>query len=130
MDNKDVRFTDKKIDDSWKEQIAKDKGSKTEEAAPTKEDRVKHPPTTSPAPATSKVFLNFITSLGYQAMMQLGEIPNPETSQPETNLDAAREIIDLLIHLNEKTKGNLSSEEQDFFSGVLPELQLHFTRKS
>ena len=61
-------------------------------------------------------------------MMHLGEIPNPETQKREVNLEAAREIIDLLGQLKEKSQGNLSAEEMDFFNSLLPELQLKFSQ--
>jgi hypothetical protein len=124
--DKDIRFTEKKVDESWKDQAAREKGEPAN--AHTK------PATAGPEPSakehkTSQLFLNFVTSLGLQAMMHLGEIPNPETKKHEVHLDGAREIIDLLVQLKEKTQGNLSREESEFFTRFLPELQLKFAQR-
>jgi len=56
-------------------------------------------------------------------------MPNPATQTTEVNVDAVREIIDLLNVLKEKTAGNLSDEEQYFFDHFLPDLQLKFAAK-
>lgn len=130
--DKDIRFTEKKIDESWKEQAFREKVTQpktTPKSAP-------EPPVDTPKPVkadsakTSKPFFNFINSLGFQAMIQLGEIPNPETNVKEVNLDACREIIDLLNSLKEKTQGNWGDEEEYFFTRFLPELQLKFASKA
>jgi hypothetical protein len=121
MSDKEIKFTEKKVDDSWKDQVNREKGA----SAPRGSEARK--PT---AAKTSKPFISLLSSLGYQAMFALGEIPNPETQQPEVNLEAAREIIDLLTAIKEKTEGHLSPEEMDVFQTLLPELQLKFTQKA
>ena len=97
--DKDIRFTEKKVDESWKEQ-----------AETVKAKAAAVPPAAAKAkPAeTSKAFLSLVQSLGYQALMNLGEIPNPMTQQTELNPEGAKEAIDLLIALRDKTRGNLS----------------------
>ena len=124
MNDIEIKFTEKKVDEGWKDQVNREKGA----AAPPAGESA---PQKSPAAAkTSKPFLNLLSSLSYQAMFHLGEIPNPETQQPELNLEAAREIIDLLLALKEKTAGNLSPEEAEVFQTLLPELQIKFSRKA
>ena len=124
MSDKEIKFSEKKVDDSWKEQVTREKGtadSKLKENSPRK----------STANTTvSKPFLNLLSSLGYQAMFHLGEIPNPETQQPEINLEAAREVIDLLLAIKAKSEGNLSPEEAEVFQKLLPELQLKFSQRA
>ena len=117
---KDIKFSEKKVDESWKEQAAREVNAAMPVASSPKPQQTQ----------TSKIFLNFVTSLGLQTMIHLGEIPNPETRTKEVNLQAAREIIDLLNHLKAKTEGNLSAEEKDFFDSVLPELQMKFAEKA
>ncbi len=125
--DKDIRFTDKKVDDSWKEQAAREKGIQQ----PREQKKEPARQTQSPAPAeTSAVYFNFVTSLSYQAMMHLGEIPNPSTRKNEVNLEAAKEIIDLLVEFKKKSQGNTSDQERDFFENVLPELQLRYAQKA
>ena len=119
-DDKEIRFTQKKVDESWKDQIVKEK-SVTPSAPPA---------SAKPKPQASKAFVNLMTSLGYQAMMHLGEIPSPDTNQPEVSLPAAKEIIELLIALKQKTEGNLSPEEAQVLESLIPELQMKFAQKA
>ena len=68
-------------------------------------------------------FFNYIASLGFQTMIFLGEMPNPITNQVEKNLKQAKFLIDTLVILRDKTKGNLSKEEDDLLNGSIYELQ-------
>ena len=127
---KDIRFTEKKVDENWKEQTSKEKGKIVPPGGGAAQSSPQSKADEKPsAAATSKIFLNLLSSLGVQAMMHLGEIPNPETREKEINLEAAREIIDLLAELRKKTTGNLSAQETEFFSQVLPELQMKFAKQ-
>jgi len=60
--------------------------------------------------------------------MHLGEIPDPMTQQRELNTDAAKEAIDLLIALRDKTQGNLSDEEKKMLETLLTQLQIKFSQ--
>jgi hypothetical protein len=71
-------------------------------------------------------FFNYIASLGFQTMIFLGEMPNPITNQVEKNLKQAKFLIDTLVILRDKTKGNLSKEEDDLLNGSIYELQLRY----
>ena len=71
-------------------------------------------------------FFNYIASLGFQTMIFLGEMPNPITNQIEKNLKQAKFLIDTLVILRDKTKGNLSKEEDDLLNGSIYELQLRY----
>ncbi len=71
-------------------------------------------------------FFNYIASLGFQAMIFLGEMPNPMTNQVEKNLKQAKFLIDTLVILREKTKGNLTKEEDDILNGSIYELQMRY----
>jgi len=75
-------------------------------------------------------FFNYIASLGFQTMIFLGEMPNPITNQTEKNLKQAKFLIDTLVILRDKTKGNLSKEEDDLLNGSIYELQLRFVELS
>lgn len=125
---KDIRYTEKKIDESWKEHMIRDKAKMTGQtddgkrtSDPEHERRRAEP--------TSRHFVNLVSSLGYQAMVQLGELPDPSTQASQINLDAAREIINLLAALKLKTAGNLSDEEMRLLNNLLTELQLKFSQK-
>ncbi len=71
-------------------------------------------------------FLNYITSLGFQAMIFLGEIPSPVTNEVEKNIEQAKFLIDTLVMLREKTKGNLNPQEDNLLNASIYELQLRF----
>lgn len=119
--DKDIRISQKKVDESWKDQIEKDRQRFAPSPAPSTSEK-----TSATEPVTSKVFLSFINSLAYQVLYHLGEIP--EASVGEVNLDAAREMIDILVTLQSKTQGNLSKQEAAAFKTLIPELQMKFTQ--
>ena len=75
-------------------------------------------------------FFNYIASLGFQTMIFLGEMPNPITNQIEKNLKQAKFLIDTLGILRDKTKGNLSKEEDDLLNGSIYELELRYVELS
>jgi hypothetical protein len=75
-------------------------------------------------------FGTFVLSLGSSALVHLGEIQHPETAEAKENLALARQTIDLLAMLQEKTKGNLTEPEARFLSDLLADLRLKFVEKS
>lgn len=75
-------------------------------------------------------FSTFVLSLSHSALMHLGQAPNPETGQVERNLPLARQTIDLIGMLDEKTKGNLSGEEERLIGQILFDLRLRFVELS
>jgi len=105
---KDVKFTKKKEDKDWKEKAAEDK-----------KKEFKMPP-------LEVNFMMFITSLSMQAMMSLGIYPNPITKKEEKNLDATKYTIDTITMLQEKTKGNLTSEESRLIDNILYDLRMKY----
>jgi len=86
------------------------------------------PPAAPPAdaPRRSPVFENLIRSLGQNAAMLLGGYADPRTGQPVLDLEGAREMIDMLDILREKTQGNLALEEDTLLLDVLGNLKLAF----
>ena len=75
-------------------------------------------------------FSLLILSLSSTAFMQLGEIPDPTTGRTEISLDAARHTIDMIEMLREKTRGNLTAEEERLISEILSELKLAYVHKA
>ena len=83
------------------------------------------------APHTGPVdFGTFVLSLGSSALVHLGEIQHPDTPEAKENMLLARQTIDLLAMLEEKTRGNLTAEETRFLSDLLADLRLKFVEKS
>jgi hypothetical protein len=74
----------------------------------------------------SPAFENLIRSLGQNAAMLLGGYADPRTGQPVLDLEGAREMIDMLDVLREKTRGNLAAEEDSLLLDVLGNLKLAF----
>ena len=85
-------------------------------------DRMQEPP---PLNVTT-----FLLSLATSVQMYLGLIANPQTKLVETNLAAARETIDLLGILEEKTRGNLTPEEQRLLEHVLYDLRMQYLEQT
>ncbi len=71
-------------------------------------------------------FATFVLSLSHSALMHLGEAPHPETNTVEQNIPLARQTIDLLGVLEEKTKGNLTGDEERLLHQVLYDLRMRF----
>lgn len=76
-------------------------------------------------------FYTFVLSLGSSAFVHLGDAPHPETGElAEANLLLAKQTIDILSMLAEKTRGNLTPEESKFLEGMLTDLRLRYVTKS
>jgi hypothetical protein len=75
-------------------------------------------------------FATFILSLSHSALMHLGEAPDPETGSVERNLPLARQTIDLIAMLEEKTRGNLVGEEERLIGQILFDLRMRFVEQS
>ncbi|HAM38352.1 MAG: hypothetical protein A2474_02720 [Elusimicrobia bacterium RIFOXYC2_FULL_34_12] len=71
-------------------------------------------------------FFSLIISLSAAAMQQLGKIANPVTNKIEKSVEQAKISIDMLIMLREKTKGNLSVEENKLLDSTISDLQLNY----
>lgn len=89
------------------------------------------PGASGPAPApetmsTRDLFLGLVHSFQAAAMQQMGKTVNPFTQEIERDLPQAQLSIDMLRMLEERTKGNLTSEESRFLAHVLRELQLNY----
>ena len=75
-------------------------------------------------------FPSYILSYYTQGLVLLGEVPNPYTNKKEEDVEAARHMIDILSMLEQKTKGNLSKEEEQLLESVLYELRMKFMAKT
>ena len=87
-------------------------------------------PTSEEAAGTAMNFSSFLLSLATTGMVHLGEIADPVTGQKVANLDAAKQMIEILSILKEKTNGNLSADEVRLLDSLLYELQMNFVNKS
>ncbi|MBI4430456.1 MAG: DUF1844 domain-containing protein [Candidatus Omnitrophica bacterium] len=117
--SKDIRFSDKKVDETWKETVARETGQAKSDTGATEENQGRSKAQTTP-------FIVLISSLGMQALIQLGEVEDPATGVRGQDLTGAQATIDLLADLNKKTRGNLSKQEVRMLEGLLYDLQMKF----
>jgi hypothetical protein len=75
-------------------------------------------------------FSTFVFSLNASVLLHLGEYPDPATGKTELDLPLAKQTIDLIGMLEEKTRGNLSPDEENLIKSVLYDLRLRYVQKS
>jgi hypothetical protein len=75
-------------------------------------------------------FINFILSLSTSAMMHFGDIPDPVTNEKKKNIALAKQTIDILGMLKDKTKGNLTKEEENVIDELLYNLRLRYINET
>ncbi len=74
-------------------------------------------------------FSSFVFSLSTSVMYHLGDFPDPVSQKTEKNLAAAKQTIDILGMLKEKTEGNLDDNEKDLLDGMLFELRMRYVKE-
>ena len=110
------------------------RGSAGSEAAPTTASPVKEAASSADAvsdasrttPIPPVTFSSFVISLGSSSLMLMGEQLDPQQAPMPVNLPQAKEIIDLLSVLEDKTKGNLTSDEQTVLRDMLYALRMKY----
>lgn len=110
------------------------------EPAPPPQSEVKQPPRSAQeerrrtmadkATNPNTAFTDFIEPLIAQAYMSLGLLRNPYQPQAKIDVAAARQMIEILTLLQEKTRNNLTPEEDDFLMTHLGELKLAFVQRT
>ena len=120
--------TKKKVDESWKDNVKKEKEAVDATVQPSAE--------TVPDAAESShfepSFSSLVTTLGMQAFVALGEFQGqaPAEQAPSVDLAQAKSLIDLLQILSEKPKGNLTLDETAMLQEILYGLKMKFIEKS
>ncbi len=123
---------------------AKDEKTKTH---PATDEPAQPPPEIEPAPEAEAAepaetdaseeqppfpeinFSTFIVSLNASALLHLGAIEDPTTGQKTKNLSMAKQTIDILNMLEEKTDGNLNNEEKNLLKNMLYDLRLMYVKE-
>ncbi len=80
-------------------------------------------------PLPEITFASFIMSLGTSVFFHLGDLPHPETGAAEKNLPLAKQTIDLLGLLRDKTRNNLTAEEENIFDHLLYDLRMRYVKE-
>ena len=71
-------------------------------------------------------FISLTMMLASAAWQQLGKVPNPVTGKLEKEIANAQVTIELLVMIRDKTKGNLSAEEEKLINNTISDLQLNY----
>lgn len=79
---------------------------------------------------TNVNFSTFILSLASATFIELGLVEDPLSNKKNTNLDAAKQHIDLLQILQDKTRGNLDDEERGLLERILRDVRLQYVKAS
>ena len=132
----------KRVDESWKEQAQREKQAPASAGpvAPGKPGAAGGGQQPAPErPQRSALggeempqaqFDLFISGLAMESLIALGDMPHPTTRRQAANLPQAKYLIDLIGILEEKTKGNLSVEEEQLLKDTLYQLRMRYLTKS
>jgi len=130
----------KRVDESWKEQAAREK-----HAAPGPSTAPAGQGATAPAGGPAEAahdhaaeaddrfqarFDLFASGLAMEALIALGDMPHPVTRKQGANLPQAKYLIDLLGIMEEKTKNNLTVDEDKLLKDALYQLRMRYMAKS
>jgi len=118
QDNKGFTVTDRRTS-AGEETKAKEQPAPEPKPGPAGEK-------TCPESLPELSFASFVISLNTSALIHLGLLPDPASGQIQPNPELARQTIDLLGVLKEKTANNLAQEEQDLLDNLLYDLRLKF----
>jgi hypothetical protein len=107
--------------------------AKQEPDSPAKEEKKREEPSEEGIAQGNEVlpdisFTNLVLSISTSALIQLGVIEDPVSKQPSKNLPLAKQTIDLIGMLQEKTKGKLTSEEEKILEHILYDLRLRYVK--
>jgi hypothetical protein len=105
--------------------------SEKAEETPEKTQEKPKEETTEKAPPLPEVnFSSFLLSLSSSVLLHLGEIPDPQSGGKKKDLALAKQSIDILTLLKEKTEGNLTEEEKNLLENLLYDLRMRFVKAS
>lgn len=125
----------KKVDEDWKRRAQLEREADIAKIGGAPKPATPAAPGAPAAPAApdngnkvNPLFPSLIESLAQQALMFLGGMRDPMTGQVVQDLHQAQTLIDMLLMVEEKTKGNLAAEEAEMLKQVLDELRTQFVR--
>jgi len=113
------------VDTDWKSQAQAEKERLAAKSAPAAKPNSPGSGV-APGPDDPVRFDEIVRMLAIQALTYLGEVPDPRSGQRVFAPEYAKLYIDMLGVLEEKTKGNLSTEEADAMTGVLSDLRMTY----
>ena len=125
---KDKRmFAEGETDQETKEEAAKPSEEKVQESKSEETAAPEEEPTDFQLPKIN--FATFIFSLNSSVLVQLGLIDDPATGKKTKNLPLAKQTIDILGMLEEKTRGNLTKDEETMLKNILYDLRMIYVKE-
>jgi len=107
----------KTVDEDWKAEARREQ----EKLEKKLEDKRAERPE-MPAPD----FIHFVSGIAAQTLMQMGEIENPFAGEKRVDLESARYSIEVIAMIEEKTKGNLTPDEERYLKAALHDLRMRY----
>lgn len=104
------------------------RAEKEEDQKKDKEREEKKEKGTAPLPEVN--FSSFLLSLSSSSLLHLGEIADPQSGEKKKDLALAKQSIDIISLLKDKTKGNLTQEEENLLDHLLYDLRMRFVKAS
>lgn len=122
----------KRVDESWKEQAEREKRAAETAASPAGQPGPQPAGRSAARPEEPPQarFDLFLSGLAMEALIALGDMPHPATRKQAANLPQAKYLIDLLGILEEKTKGNMTVDEEKLLKDALYQLRMRYLTKS
>jgi hypothetical protein len=109
-------------------ELKEEKGAGDDGSQKTKEEKREQDAQRIPLPEVN--FNSLIFSLSSSALLNMGDIAEPQTGERKKDLPMAKYSIDIISMLQEKTKGNLTEEEHKFLDNILADLRLRYVKAS
>jgi hypothetical protein len=109
-------------------ELKEEKGASDGGSQKTKDEKKEQDTQRIPLPEVN--FNSLIFSLSSSALLNMGDIAEPQTGERKKDLPMAKYSIDIISMLQEKTKGNLTEEEHKFLDSILADLRLRYVKAS
>lgn len=123
-------FAEGKLDTEEKEEKETPSAEEKKEAKTEESSEKPAAETPEPPPQLPEInFATFVVSLNASALLHLGAIEDPSSGTKNKNLPMAKQTIDILSMLQEKTGGNLTEEEESLLKNILYDLRIMFVKE-
>jgi hypothetical protein len=128
QDGREAESADEEIPAAAEEE--EQAAASTEETPETEAAETTPPDGSDQQPPLPEInFATFVVSLNASALLHLGAIGDPTTGKTDKNLSMAKQTIDILSLLEEKTAGNLSTDEENLLKNILYDLRIIYVKE-
>ena len=131
-EKEDIKVEDKRHFDREGNPVRTEQES---EQKPAQSQEAKSPPKEEPSPSKTATpekidFIAVLFSYVHTALIYLGDMDDPVKKGPAENLEGARQMIEILELMEQKTKGNLTQQEHQYLESALFDLRMRYMQKS